>query len=461
MLKFFYRSLADCTAEKEGWLVSQEEATVFAILEENLEARRACVPAEVAAKAYLGMKAAKVAPDGCPVVVDNYAALSKSSQRLVDYLSDGLMVAFGNAGFKILDDEPYPNPSGMANLLEEEGVQAFYLDEKLPLKMPVKTLANPIDEFEYVAQYVEQVIKSGTAASDIMVAAPNTTWAKQIYKKLRSQNIACALDLQPRKIVGDPRDVSRCGEIRLNSLVKLLENPNDFTAFRTFIGAGDWLVGSDGFLELLAYARENDLCVADAVKQMRCPEYSEEITASFKKLIKSMDLLDETRAVWQTKTVDEIEAYMQKIGMPLGEHAASLGDKQGRPNIEAFIDTFKTKYSPLPEGVVVTIFSRTLCHPCKTLAIPGMVDGFMPKRDAVDDAFDLDHRQRALVREGVLLQAVEACAQSCIAYTNFDHDAIENTAALHMFTTRIYEKDGRRMARVAPSTLLERIEDKH
>ncbi len=82
----------------------------------------------------------------------------------------------------------------------------------------------------------------------------------------------------------------------------------------------------------------------------------------------------------------------------------------------------------------------------------------MPKRDAVDDAFDLDHRQRALARDGRLLKAVEACAQNCIAYTNFDHDAIENTAALHMFTTRIYEKGGRRMARVAPSTLLERVE---
>ena len=458
MLKFFYRSLADCSAEKEGWLASQEEATVFAILEENLEARRACVPAEVAAKAYCGMKAASIIPEGCPIVVDDYAALSKSSQRLVDYLSGGSLVAFGNAGFKILDDEPYPNPSGMADLLEEEGVQAVYLDEKQPLKMPVKTLANPIDEFEYVAEYVGRLIEGGADAADIMVAAPNATWAKQIHKKLCVQNIACALDLQPRKIAGDPRDAARCGEIRLHAFAKLLGNPSDFTAFRTFIGAGDWLVGSDGFLELLAYARERGLAVDEAVKQMRRPENGEDITASFKKLIKPMDLLDEARSVWQTKTVGEIEAYMQKIGMPLGGHAASLGDGQSRPNIEAFIDSFTMKRSPLPDGVVVTTFSRTLSHPCKTLVIPGMVDGFMPKRDAVDDAFDLDHRQRALARDGRLLKAVEACAQNRIAYTNFDHDAIENTAALHMCTTRIYEKGGRRMARVAPSTLLKRIE---
>ena len=458
MLKFFYRSLADCSAEKEGWLVSQEEATVFAILEENLEARRACVPAEVAAKAYCGMKAANITPESCPIVADDYAALSKSSQRLVDYLSGGSLVAFGNAGFKILDDEPHPNPSGMADLLEEEGVQVLYLDGEQPLKVPVKTLANPIDEFEYVADYVGRVIKDGTAAADIMVAAPNATWAKQICKRLRARDIACALDLQLRKIAGDPRDAARCGEIRLRAFAKLLENPGDITAFRTFIGVGDWLVGSDGFLELLAYARENGFSVGEAVKQMRRLKNSEAVTASFKKLIEPMDLLDEARLVWQAKTACEIKAYMQKVGMPLGGHATSLGDGQSRPNIEEFIDSFSTKYSPLPDGVVVTTFSRTLSHPCKTLVIPGMVDGFMPKRDAVDDAFDLDHRHRALARDGRLLKAVEACAQSRVAYTNFDHDAIENTAALHMFTTRIYEKDGRRMARVAPSTLLDQIE---
>lgn len=454
MLKFFYHSLADCTAETDGWLVTQEEATVFAILEENLEARRACVPAEVSAKAYLGLKRAGVEPQRCPIVVDNFAALSKSSQRLVEFLSDDAFVAFGNGAFKVLDDEPYPNPAGMTELLEAEDVQAIYLEASAPIKLPVKTLSTPIEEFEYIAEYVGHVIGNGDAAESIVVAAPNATWAKQIAKTLRAQGIACALDLTPKKTPGDPREATRCGEIRLHAFAKLLENPRDLTALRTFIGAGDWLVGSDGFLELLAYARENELSITNAISEMRRPENSEAVTVSFKKFLKPLSLLEEAQSVWQTKTVGEIEAYMESVGMPLGSHAAALGDKGGCPDVAAFAATFRPKPACLLEGVTVTTFTRAISHPCKTLVIPGMVDGFMPKRDAVDDAYDLDHRQRALARESRLLKAVEAMARDCIAYTNFDHDLIENTAALHMFTTRYYVRDGRKMARVSPSVLL-------
>jgi hypothetical protein len=454
MLKFFYHSLADCTAETEGWLVTQEEATVFAILEENLEARRACVPAEVSAKAYLGLKGAGVEPQRCPIVVDNFAALSKSSQRLVEFLSDDAFVAFGNGDFKVLDDEPYPNPAGMTELLEAEDTQAIYVETPAPIKLPVKTLSTPIEEFEYIADYVGRVIGNGAPAESIVVAAPNATWAKQIAKTLRAQGIACALDLTPKKTPGDPREATRCGEIRLHAFAKLLENPRDLTALRTFIGAGDWLVGSDGFLELLAYARENELSITNAISEMRRPENSEAVTVSFKKFLKPLSLLEEAQSVWQTKTVGEIEAYMESVGMPLGSHAAALGDKGGCPDVAAFAATFKPKPACLLEGVTVTTFTRAISHPCKTLVIPGMVDGFMPKRDAVDDAYDLDHRQRALARESRLLKAVEAMARDCIAYTNFDHDLIENTAALHMFTTRYYVRDGRKMARVSPSVLL-------
>ena len=454
MLKFFYHSLADCTAETEGWLVTQEEATVFAILEENLEARRACVPAEVSAKAYLGLKGAGVEPQRCPIVVDNFAALGKSSQRLVEFLSCDAFVAFGNGDFKVLDDEPYPNPAGMTELLEAEGTQAIYLEASDPIKLPVKTLSTPIEEFEYVADYVGHAIGNGAPAESIVVAAPNATWAKQIAKTLHAQGVACSLDLRPKKTPGDPREASLCSEIRLHAFAKLLENPSDLTALRTFIGVGDWLVGSDGFLELLAYARENELSVTDAISEMRRPENSEAVTVSFKKFLKTLDLFEEAQDVWQTKTVGEIEAYMESVGMPLGSHAAALGDKGGRPNIAAFAATFRPKPACLLEGVVVTTFTRAISHPCKTLVIPGMVDGFMPKRDAVDDAFDLDHRQRALARESRLLKAVEATARDCIVYTNFDHDLIENTAALHMFTTRYYVRDGRKMARVSPSVLL-------
>lgn len=454
MLKFFYHSLADCTAEKDDWLVSEEEAKVFAILEENLEARQACVPAEVAAKAYIGMKQANVEPCATHMVVDNFGALSRSAQRLLEFLSGGNLVAFGNEEFQMSDDEAYPNPAGMAEFLKSDGTTTIYVEEQTPIKMPAKTLQNPMEEFEYITTYVQKCTEDGTKPEDITIACPNATWAKQIHKALKAQNVACALDLPPKKIAGDPRDKERCGEIRLHAFAKLLQNKSDVTALRTFIGAGDWLVGSDGFLELLAYARQHNLGVQQAIKQMRSPENVENTTESFRKFLRPLGQLDFLLKFWQTQNAGPITECMYKSNMPLGRHAWTVGDCYLKPNIDAFANSFVKPTRPLPAGVVVCTFSRTLNHPCKTLVVAGMVDGFMPKRDAVDDAFDLDHRNRALARDARVLHAVERTAQKCIVYTNFDHDALENTAALHMHTTRIYQKDGRRMARVSSSALL-------
>ncbi len=455
MLKFFYHSMSDCTAEKDGWLQTQEEAGVYAVLEENLEARRACLPYEIYAKAYQGLVACDIAFEPRTFIVDDFGALSASAQRLLEYLSGGQIIAFGNDAFLSIEDEPYPAPAGMRAFLDDENTEVYEVCACAVEKTPAHALSTPHEEFDFVASAVAAQIAEGAASSDIVVAVPNGIWAKYIARALGSQNIETFIDFGVAKTKGDPRDKTTSSAIKLAAFAKLLENPDDFTAYRTFIGANDWLLGSDGFLELLAFARENEMPASKAIHVLCEPENLEKATESFRKFLKPMQEYADLREVWETKNVSEIAKKMAEHGMPLGEHAGVLGTPEDKPNITAFVESFKSEMPTQPQSaVVIAPYTRCHGHHCKTLYIAGMIDGFMPKRDAVDDAFDIEHRARALARDASMLASIEAIASEKIIYSNFDHDAIENTGALHMVTTRIYHKDDRRMACVSPSALL-------
>ena len=455
MLDFFFRSISDCSAEQEGWLVTREEATAFAVLEENLEARRACLPCEPAAKAYQGMRAAGIVPEPQIFVVDDFGSLSASAQRLIEYMSGGNIIAFGNDEFRLAADEPHPAPEGMRSFLDDARTQVIELRSTDASRNQAVTLPTPLMEFDYVADLVASLLRRGRTPEEVAIAVPNVTWGKYIAKALSSKEISASLDVPAGKVKGDPRDPKSCSEIKLNAFAKLLRNADDFTAFRTFVGVGDWLLRSDGFLELLAYAREHGLEAREAIRIMCEPEHLKNVTISFKKLVNPIREYDELRTVWETGTITQICEAMKRHGMPLGSRAALLGTDEKSPRIEAFVASFdEGADGSRGDCVSIAPYERIRNHCCKTLVIAGMVDGFMPKRDAVDDSFAIDHRTRAMKRDGRTLASIEAVASENVFYSNFDHDAIENTAALHMVTTRIYHKDGRRMARVSPSSLL-------
>ena len=61
------------------------------------------------------------------------------------------------------------------------------------------------------------------------------------------------------------------------------------------MGFGDWLVRSDAFLELLAYARERGISAAEAVAQLRAQRDEERASTIFGKFDAPLDEFDELR----------------------------------------------------------------------------------------------------------------------------------------------------------------------
>lgn len=101
--------------------------------------------------------------------------------------------------------------------------------------------------------------------------------------RLAERDIPCVIDAGPRKAKGDPREEARCGHVRTRAAAKLLADERDFTAWRSWLGLGDWLVRSDAFTELLSYARERNLTAADAFFQLAALSIDERDAVFFAK----------------------------------------------------------------------------------------------------------------------------------------------------------------------------------
>ena len=86
--------------------------------------------------------------------------------------------------------------------------------------------------------------------------------------------------------------------------------------------------------------------------------------------------------------------------------------------------------------------------------LTGAVNGFIPLMDAVDDAHTIDHKKTALERDRRLFEDVASCARETFTASCFAQDSLDNAEALPMDVSRIYVKDGVRMARIAPSEFL-------
>lgn len=404
MLKFFYKSISDCADDDERWLITAEEQTVHAILTENLEARRALLPCEVSSLAYRGLVKAEVEREPLTLVADDFGSLSKASQRLVRHLAtDGLVAA----------------------------------------------------EFAFAAASVEECLADGFRPGDVAVAVPNAAWGERIAAELEGRGIAVERGFDSGKIKGDPRTEGRYADLKLAAFLRLYLDPHDFTSLRSWLGFGDWLLRSDAFLELMAYARDHETTVPEAVAQLRTQRDADRSSTIFGKFDGPLDELDELlRACAGGLSRDAAVALFEAHGMPLSpRHVELLGDDPAHADIERLARCGFAKPVENVARDAVHVVSYARCHGrhVRTVFVTGLVNGFLPANDAVDDKFTIDHRRVALERERALFLDVLSCASERAVCTRFVRDLLENTALTKVQTSRVFVRDGERFARVTPS----------
>lgn len=462
MFKFFCKSLSEYADEEQGWLITAEEQTVFALLTENLEVRRAMLPCELYSLVYRGLVDCGKELEPLTLLVDDYGTLSKAAQRLIEHVATTGLIVAGTVLPLSNAQEPYPFAEGFRAFGQrDDTVGLSVAASETNRTQSFAACLNPAAEFAFVADEVAYRIAQGVHPTEILVAVPNATWSERMGAALEERGVASLVDKGAKKVKGDPRTPGRFAQLKLLAFLRLYLNPNDFTALRSWLGFGDWLLRSDAFLELMAYARENEVMVPQAIEQLRTMNDEARPSKVFGKLDKPLDQLNELMvACAQPLSRAEVLELFERCDMPLSpEEAALLGDDPACANIARLACEATTQADALfanSASDCVTVSPYRRCHGrhARYTFVTGLVNGFLPALDAVDDKFTIDHRRSALERDRMLFDDVIATAQDEAICTLFERDVLENVGALHMQPSRVYIEQGVRYATLMRSEFL-------
>lgn len=462
MTKFFYKGIADGVSRDEGWLISAEEQRIWALLNENLEARRALLPVEAATLAEEalategGAAAARTLLDeGGLLIVPDYGTLSASAQRFLGRLGAATLVVAGCDLNASNGEEDYPNPAGFTNLVEAADAVAELERQHEDVAVEKIACAHPAEEFDEVARTVAEAVHDGTDPGAITVACPHRLWMEGIARRLAERDIPCVIDAGPRKAKGDPREEARCGHVRTRAAAKLLADERDFTAWRSWLGLGDWLVRSDAFTELLSYARERNLTAADAFFQLAALSVDERDGEFFSKFEEPLARFQTLRQSLEGATGAEAADAFAQAGCTLTDAEQAALAALGTFDADAFAAIALADPASDVSGTVTLVpYRRAFGHHGELAVICGLVDGFLPTRDALSDTETINHKRRAYDRGRILFEAAKSTGVNRIFCTYFTDDRIENADALSMEIARIYMKDGLRFASLTPSAYL-------
>lgn len=462
MTKFFYKGIADGVSRDEGWLISAEEQRIWALLNENLEARRALLPVEAATLAEEalategGAAAARTLLDeGGLLIVPDFGTVSASAQRFLGRLGAATLVVAGCDLNASNGEEDYPNPAGFKNLVEAADAVAELERQHEDVAVEKIACAHPAEEFDEVARTVADAVAAGTDPGAITVACPHRLWMESIGRRLAERGIPCVIDAGPRKAKGDPREEARCGHVRTRTAAKLLADERDFTTWRSWLGLGDWLVRSDAFSELLSYARERNLTAADAFFRLAALPADKRDAVFFAKFEEPITRFQELRQNLEGATGAEAADALGQAGCALTD-----AEQEALAAMSAFdADAFATMVltDPAPDAcaaVAVVPYRRAFGRHGELAVICGLVNGFLPTRDALSDTETINHKRRAYDRGRILFEAAKSTGANRIVCTYFTDDRIENADALSMEIARIYMKDGLRFASLTPSAYL-------
>lgn len=461
MLKFFFKSISECADEEEGWLITQEEQTVFSILQENLDVRRALLPCELASKAYQGMVKAGIESEALTLLVDDYGTLSKSSQRLIEFLAPEHLIIAGVTSEVPNTEEAYPFLEGFTNFGKRHH-EASMIKLESTISCPTKSCLvheTPRDEFDSITNEVITKLESGVNASEILVAVPNSTWEKNIANRLTEKGFAVNQMASSKKIKGNPRFAERGEAIKRATFFKLFVDPSDLVALRSWLGLGDWLLRSDAFLELMAYSIDHNEGIREAIDELRAQAIDERPTKIFSKFDKPLDELEELMNACSDISRQDAIALFEQHGMSLDETMiASLGEDPQHADIQRLAeDALRPPIATPQSRNAVTVATYQRCHGrhAKILFMTGMVNGFLPAPDTWEDQYTIDHKNKALERDRRRFEDIESCASEEIVQSYFSQDLFENADAMNLQVSRIFIKNETRIARITPSEFVQ------
>lgn len=508
MLKFFYRSWSELADDDPAWLLPGEEADVHALLKANLAFMRAVVEPEAANLAVNFLRShenTRSVHVRAHVLVDDYQRLSRASQILANLVAAQSITIAGDTLACVKSYDSYPYAAGLDEFIAlhpnartdelilshnshgaARAAQAVLADPDIagsslivnPTIAPDETTVlisdSPTDEFGCIAQLVADTVKDGTATSDIVVAVPNGTWARNVVAALRDHNLRAEALAESQPIRGDIRDNARCVPARVMTALDLAANPKDAAAWRCWCGYGDYLVNSAAIASIRAFTEEQGIGLVEALDTMSSKAEApnganldhvvgaQRVAAAYqagRKLIEQAGFLTGQALLNELAhlATDGAEATAPATLVNLclvdnsDEDSAEVMARRARERLLAPQIADAAAVAVVPYDLTVG-FSPAL------LVVSGFVNGFIPCRDYFDSSTTpLDKQEKIHAEDARRVYSLIGKAKHTLALSYFTSIDLEGAGALKLKINRIRMDHGMRICAIAPSEFLEQI----
>lgn len=513
MFGFFQRSWTELADDDMGsFILDAQEYVLHSAIKGYLAAYDAMHSCEVSnfAVNYLRVCPEPAAVSGLlHVVIDDYQALNRASQQVFELVApqtlwvfaDGMHAAQGSDPFPYLKgvvefEERYPEvvvvdleapaPTGVAGaaavLVElgfvdavspcavenrgKEVAEAVYavgsLEEPLA-GLEALTFGTPREEFDGVAERVEDLLKEGAAPAEVVVAVPNRSWASNMAKALAARGVAVQTLGRRQAVGGDLRQLEACGSARLYTALALLADPEDALAWRCWCGFGDYLGRSNVFSAIELRATEREMGVAALLDELyRAGESSTAAQQAFfeayrqgKAMIQSLDGL---RGV---ALVAELASGLGLEGVPSAVAAARDAAGENADAVAIFGELQRRVLDPAlagdEGGVRIVEYGCLAGIAAEHLFVTGCMNGWFPEHayfDLAEADFEQRRRMDVACRAGVY--ALAGTATTSLVWSGFELCDLESAERLKLKGYRVrMGAEGVRVTTVKRSDVVE------
>lgn len=491
MLLFFYAQWSEFNDEVD-WVIPGEETSVLNHARNMLSAYEAMLRHEAP---YLCGKFLQ-SDAGRPfaqryeyVFCDDFQNLSHAEQICMCLCARKQVMVCGNTVdvTKVNTDYPYPKGFGrferlrrgvdvntLSQTYEIEQVSRFAqalcatedrrstsIQEPSGAKALFLEWETPEEELAGIDSLIRSYEKSTPNAklSDIVIAVPNKHWGRLVQVSLKKQGIRTSSAGLLPCLGGDPRAPGQHDALSAYVKLSLVADSRDLVAWRAWIGFDDALTNSEAWNDLQKNAKKNGGSLYDALVNTT----QNDVDQSTQILKRSV--LEQAWHSGQAIIAQCRNLYGNELAQALGLTQLPLFDEMldtisGDEDAIALCKLIRNglarpRYPHSTDLVHLALYENLVGLDYECLIAPGMVEGLLPFRDALDDAKSDDKREQILDDDRRRLRTAIQAGTKYLVTSMFTQTDIETAERAKMKVARIASVKGSRVALIKRSTFFD------
>lgn len=422
------------------------------------------------------------------VLCDDFQNLTYAEQTFLCLLAETQLIVAGNVNQTVASATKWPNPRGFAEFdALRHGVEVFTLERSFGnqaalrladaltkhdgMDPSVRATAlegseqevtcikwnTPEEELNGVTKYLRVILdqEEDLHEARTCVLVPNKRWARMAERVLKKRGFEVSTAGATAGIGGDPRDASRAKALLAYTKLNLLADPHDLTAWRSWCGLDHALTNSDAWNSLVEYAEGLGVGLLEALERASRADEEPFLRASAL-VLRYQEGLDFIGKNARRKGFTLMRAIGAE-GLPeFGDVDAILeGDEDAAV---LYRMTRRHVMDPSwPEGahiLHIAGYDALVGADYDNVFALGVVDGFMPRRDAFEVVSTEEDRARVMGEERRRFYNAVTKASKRLVVSMFSKSQLELAERTKMQVVRVKSENGERVAIVRPSSFL-------